>query len=171
MKNLVVLAFENEYTAEQVKARLLELQNQGLIILDDLVVVIRHSDGRSEVKQARTVATGAALGGAFWGMLIGLLFLSPILGAAIGAGIGAVVGHYRDLGVDEKFMKEVGSALKPGTSGVFFLTSQVTADRVVENLKEYHPTVIRTNLTSEQEARLRQAFSEEPAEKVAQQQM
>jgi len=158
MADLVVLAFDNEYTADQVKQRLLELQNQSLILLDDLVVVVRHADGKSEVKQSKPSTSGAALGGAFWGMLIGLLFLSPILGAAIGAGIGAVVGHYRDLGVDEKFMKEVGDALKPGTSGVFLLIHQVTPDRVVAQLQEFHPRVVRTNLSNEQEARLRTAF-------------
>ena len=168
MGELVVLAFDGENTAEQVKTRLLQLQNQQLILLDDLVVVIRRADGKVEVKQAREMTKGAALGGAFWGMLIGLLFLSPLLGAAIGAGIGALIGRAHDLGVDEKFMKEVGSALKPGSSGVFLLIHQVTADRVVAQLQEFRPTVIRTNLSEEQEQKLRAAFAEESVQAVPQ---
>ncbi len=168
VSELVVLAFDKEYTADQVKERLLQLQNQQLILLDDLVVVIRKADGKVEVKQAREMTKGAALGGAFWGMLIGLLFLSPILGAAIGAGIGALMGHAHDIGVDEKFMREVGSVLKPGTSGIFLLIHQVTADRVVAQLQEFHPTVIRTNLSAEQEQRLRAAFAEESAKAAPQ---
>jgi uncharacterized membrane protein len=159
MSDLVVFAFNDEYTADRAKQRLLQLQNQHLILMDDLVVVVRHANGRAEVKQEKTT-TGAAISGAFWGMLIGLLFLSPLLGAAIGAGFGAVMGHFQDLGVDEKFMREVGDDLKPGTSGIFLLIHQVTPDRVVSQLQEFNPKVIRTNLTAEREARLRAAFSE-----------
>jgi uncharacterized membrane protein len=160
MSQLVVLAFDNEYTADEAKRKLLQLQDQRLIILEDLVVVVRHADGRAEVKQAQKTATAGALGGAFWGMLIGLLFLSPFLGAAIGAGIGGLMGHARDVGVDEKFMREVGDYLKPGTSGVFLLINQVTPDRVIDQMKEFHPKVVRTNLSAETEARLRASFSE-----------
>jgi len=160
MSELVVLAFDNENAAEAAKQRLLQLQSQQLIVLDDLVVVVRHQDGKAEVRQAQKTATAGALGGAFWGMLIGLLFLSPFLGAAIGAGIGALMGHGHDVGVDEKFMREVGAYLKPGTSGIFLLIHQVTADRVVAQMTEFHPHVIRTNLSAENEAKLRASFSD-----------
>lgn len=162
MSDLVVLAFDNEFTAERAKQRLLELQNQHLIILDDLVVVVRHTDGKVDVKQSQKGTTAGALGGAFWGMLIGLLFLSPFLGAAVGAGIGALMGKYRDMGIDEKFTREVGDYLKPGTSGVFLLIHQVTPDRVVNAMKEFNPKVVRTSLSTEQETRLRASFSESP---------
>jgi uncharacterized membrane protein len=160
MSDLVVLAFDDEYTASQARQRLLQLQEQRLIMLDDMVVVVRHADGKVDVQQAQKAATGAALGGAFWGMLIGLLFLSPFLGAAIGAGIGALMGHTHDVGIDQKFMKEVGDYLHPGTSGIFLLIHQVTPDRVVAQMQEFHPHVVKTNLSNEQEARLRAAFSE-----------
>lgn len=160
MSQLVVLAFDNEYTAEEAKQRLLQLQNQRLIALDDLVVVVRHQDGKVDVRQAQKATTAGALGGAFWGMLIGLLFLSPFLGAAIGAGMGALMGHAHDVGVDQQFINEVGAYLKPGTSGVFLLIRQVTADRVVSQMQEFHPHVIKTNLSAENEARLRSSFSD-----------
>ena len=161
MSDLVVLAFDNEYTADRARERLLQLQEQRLIILDDLVVVVRHMDGKVDVKHPKNAAMEGALGGAFWGMLIGLLFLSPFLGAAIGAGIGGLMGHYHDLGVDEKFMKEVGDYLHPGTSGIFLLIHQVTPDRVISQMQEFQPHVVRTNLSAEKESKLREAFSEE----------
>ncbi len=162
MSDLVVLAFNDESTAERAKLRLLQLQEQRLILLDDLVVVIRHADGKVEVKQAAKATTGAAMGGAFWGMLIGLLFLAPFAGAAIGAGMGALMGHFHDVEVDQKFMREVGDYLKPGTSGVFLLIHQVTPDRVVSQMQEFHPNVIRTSLSSEREAKLRESFADAP---------
>jgi uncharacterized membrane protein len=162
MSDLVVLAFNDEYTADKAKMKLLELQEQRLIMLEDLVVVVRHLDGKVDVKQPQKATAGGAMGGAFWGMLIGLIFLSPFLGAAIGAGMGALMGHYHDLGVDEKFTKEVGAYLKPGTSGIFLLIRQVTADRVISQMQEFHPYVIRTSLSAEKEAKLRESFSESP---------
>jgi uncharacterized membrane protein len=49
-----------------------------------------------------------AAGGALWGGLIGLIFLIPLLGAAIGGATGAAASAATDVGVDDKFMKELG---------------------------------------------------------------
>jgi uncharacterized membrane protein len=35
-----------------------------------------------------------------------------------------------------------------------------TTDRIVDQIKHWHPRVLRTNLSREQEDKLRQAFSE-----------
>src|SRR5207302_10734957 len=95
-----------------------------------------------------------ALGGAFWGMLIGLLFLSPLLGAAIGAGMGAMAGKMSDIGIDDNFIKQVGSAIHPGESALFLLTRQEVADKVVPALKQYQFEIIRTSLSQESEDQL-----------------
>ena len=50
LADLVVLSFDNEYTAEQAKQRLLQLQEQKLIAFDDLVHVVRHADGKPEIR-------------------------------------------------------------------------------------------------------------------------
>jgi len=74
--------------------------------------------------------------------------------------MGALMGHAHDVGVDEQFMREVGAYLKPGTSGIFLLIHQVTPDRVVAQMTEFHPHVIKTNLSAENEAKLRASFSD-----------
>jgi uncharacterized membrane protein len=40
------------------------------------------------------------------------------------------------------------------------MTTDATVDRVVEELKGYEPEVVTTNLSREQEERLRAAFAE-----------
>jgi uncharacterized membrane protein len=102
-----------------------------------------------------------ALGGAFWGMLIGLIFLVPWLGLAIGAISGAIAGKFSDIGIDDKFIKEVGATVEPGHSALFMLVEQMTDDRVLPELGKFHPTVLRTNLSTEDEAKLRAAFGAE----------
>jgi uncharacterized membrane protein len=159
--NMVVMTFSNEYTAEQVRDRLVELQKAHLIKVDDAVVVVRSQDGKVKIKQAANLAGAGALSGAFWGMLIGLICLVPFLGMAVGAAIGAVAGSIGDCGIDDNFIKEVGNAIQPGTSALFVLVQQVTVDKVVEQLRPFGGNIVRTSLSTENEAQLKAAFGQE----------
>lgn len=158
MADLVVLAFDSENGAIEARDELIQLQKQGLIELEDAAVVIRPLEGKPKVKQVGSLAGAGALGGAFWGMLIGLLFLAPWLGLAIGAAAGAVAGGLSDIGVDDKFIKEVGRTIEPGHSALFLLIRKVTPDKVLDHLKDYHPTVLQTSLSEENEQKLRDFF-------------
>ncbi|WP_232962525.1 DUF1269 domain-containing protein [Paracoccus tegillarcae] len=101
------------------------------------------------------------MGGGFWGTFIGLLFLNPLLGAAVGAASGALAGRFSDIGIDDKFMKEVAHAVPPGGSAVFVLLRKMTADKMLERLTEvgHGGRVLRTSLSNEQEQQLRDALS------------
>jgi uncharacterized membrane protein len=167
MADLIVLAFDNEDGALAMRDRLISLQKQQLIELEDAAVVVRREDGKVKVKQVASLAGAGALGGAFWGMLIGLLFFAPWLGLAIGAVTGAVAGGLSDIGVDDKFIKDVGNQIEPGHSALFLLVRKVTADKVVDQVKDMHPTVLQTSLSEEQEDKLREAFSGHDLEEEA----
>ena len=41
--------------------------------------------------------------------MIGLIFLNPLLGAAVGATAGAVSAALSDVGINDKFMKELAA--------------------------------------------------------------
>ena len=154
MENLFVLKCKDEATGENILNTLRELQKQRLIIVNDAALVTLRPDGKPKIRQAHDLVGAGALGGAFWGMLIGLLFLSPLLGAAIGAGMGAIAGKFTDIGIDDNFIKEVGSAIHPGESALFLLTRNEIADKVVPALRQYQFEVIRTSLSDQDEARL-----------------
>jgi uncharacterized membrane protein len=124
-------------------------------------VVVRKQDGKAKVKQATSLVGAGALGGAFWGMLIGLLFFAPWLGLAVGAITGAIAGKASDVGVDDKFIKEVGESIEPGHSALFLLVVEATADKVLEGLQGFHPQVYQTSLSEEDDAKLRAAFGAE----------
>jgi len=160
MSQLVVLKFDKEGTAQEVLGEVGALQKQNLITLEDAATVTRQADGKPKVKQATSLVGAGALGGAFWGMLIGLLFFMPFLGLAAGALGGALGGKFEDIGIDDDFIKQVGSSIQPGESAVFLLIRDATPDRVVEALKAHNPEVIKTNLTVEQEAKLKEAFGQ-----------
>jgi uncharacterized membrane protein len=161
VKSLVVLAFDSETGASEARDKLFELQKQEMITLEDAAVVVRKPDGKPKVKQAHSLVGAGALGGAFWGMLIGLIFLAPWLGMAVGALSGALGGKYSDIGIDDEFIKEVGETIDPGESALFLLVTQVQTERVIEELSAYDPTVLQTNLSTEDEDKLREAFAAE----------
>ncbi|HET6615590.1 MAG TPA: DUF1269 domain-containing protein [Dehalococcoidia bacterium] len=162
MAELVALAFDTEDGAERMRDRLVGLQREHMITLQDAAVVKRSLDGKVKVKQATSLVGAGALGGSFWGMLIGLLFFAPWLGLALGAVTGALAGKFTDIGVDDNFIKEVGSSIRPGNSALFLLVADVTPDRVLDELKDFRGAkVIRTSLSKEQEARLKDAFGAE----------
>ena len=163
MATLTALKFDTAGGAQQTEDLLLQLQKQGLIQINDGAVVSwQVGDKKPKTKQLRSMAGAGALGGAFWGLLFGLLFFIPFLGMAIGAGVGALTGALADVGIDDKFINQVKASITPGTSALFLLTSNVVTDRVLAAIQEQglKPELISSNLSSEQEAKLREAFGE-----------
>jgi uncharacterized membrane protein len=158
MSDLVVVAFDNETGAAEMRDALVELQKQQLVILDDAAVVVRKPDGKVKVKQAVNLVGSGALGGAFWGMLIGLLFWVPWLGLAMGALSGALGGALSDYGVDDGFVKEVGNTIQPGHSALFLLIREATPDKLMDELRQFNGKILQTSLSMEAEAKLKETF-------------
>ena len=134
MSNLVAIGYDDLATAQQVVANISKAQKAHEIELDDLVIVERKGDGKVKLHQPSMAGAGAA-GGALWGGLIGLIFLMPLFGMAIGAASGAAAGALTDAGVDDKFMKELGSQLTPGSAAVIALVRTMTTDKVLEGIQ------------------------------------
>jgi len=159
MSTLVVLKFDSEDGAAQMRDRMVSLQKQQLITIDDAAIMKKDADGKPKLEQLNNMAGVGALGGAFWGMLFGLLFFIPFLGLAVGAAAGAIAGSMSDVGIDDKFIKQVGESITPGTSALFLLVSNAVVDKVLEQTKDLKYEVLQTNLSQEQEDKLRGAIS------------
>lgn len=159
MSNLVVLTFDREDGAARTLQETENLQKQNLIEIDDAATVVRHQSGRVKVKQSKNLVGAGALGGAFWGTLFGLLFFVPFLGMAVGAATGALFGKAADYGINDDFIREVSDSVQPGNSALFLLVSEAQLDKVIERLKPFGGKVIHTSLSTEEEARLKEAFA------------
>ena len=114
MSDLVVLAFKDQGGAGRFSAEIQRMQKMQILKLEDAAIVTRDAGGKAKVKQANSLVGAGAFGGAFWGMLIGLLFFMPWLGLAMGAISGALAGKFSDIGIDDEFIKTVGSEIPPG---------------------------------------------------------
>jgi uncharacterized membrane protein len=95
------------------------------------------------------------------GHVLGLIFLVPLLGAAVGAVLGAWSTSIIDMGISDEFIDEVKQKVTPGTSALFLLTDDTVVSEVESALKDMNAHLIASNLSAEQEAKLREAFTED----------
>jgi uncharacterized membrane protein len=155
MSNLVVIGFDDEYKAIEMRAALSKMQKEYLIEMEDVVVVTKNEKGKVKLHQAVNLTAAGTVGGGFWGMLIGMIFLNPLIGAAVGAGAGAVSGALSDIGISNDFMKELGETFQPGSSALFVLVRKATPDKVLDQLKGFEGKVLKTSLTADDESDLK----------------
>ncbi len=161
MATLTVWKFPTAVGAEQAQQTLEQLQKQELIkVHDAALVTFPEGAKKPKTRQLNNLAGAGALGGAFWGLLFGLIFFIPLLGLAIGAGMGALAGSMSDVGIDDDFIKSVRDQVTPGTSALFVMTSGAVMDKVHEAFEGQQMELIQTNLSDEQENKLREAFGE-----------
>jgi len=166
MATFTVSQFDSADGAEQTLATLERLEKEDLIEVEDAAIV-SWPDGakKPKTKQLHNLGGAGAMSGAFWGLLFGLIFFVPLLGLAVGAASGALAGSLTDVGIDDSFIKEVRAKVTPGTSALFLMTSGAVQDKVAEELKGIrgHVTLLHTNLTNEQEEKLRETFAAQDA--------
>jgi uncharacterized membrane protein len=164
MATLTVWKFDDPTGAGETLSKLESLQKQQLIEIQDATVVEwQPGEKKPKTRQAVNLTGAGALGGAFWGMLFGLLFFIPFIGMAVGAVLGGLAGRFRDYGIDDDFIKSVRAQVTEGTSALFLLTvaGSATVDKLQDELKGKMGSLIKSNLSDEQEAKLSEAFGEQ----------
>src|SRR5262249_41795604 len=103
----------------------------------------------------------AACDGAFWGLLFGWVFFVPFVGAAFGAAIGALAAHFSEHGISRNFLELVRSKVTEGSSALFLLLGNAATDQIVQAFKAGPKfEVIATNLSTEQDEKLKAAFAQ-----------
>ena len=163
MATLTAWKFGTWDGANQAIGTLEALSKQGLIKLHDAASVSWQPETRRpKTRQLRNFTGVGALGGMFWGMLFGMIFLMPLAGAAIGAASGAIAGSLADVGIDDDFIKAARDQITPGTSALFLMSSDAVRDKIKETFDAtglQKPQLIQSNLSTEQEAALREMFA------------
>jgi len=161
MATLTVWKFDTPGGAERALALLERMQKEELVQVNDAAFVY-WPEGRKKPKtqQLHHLAGAGALGGSFWGFLFGLIFFIPLLGMAIGAAMGAVAASMADVGISDEFIRSVREQVTPGTSALFVMSTGAVVDKVVDEFKETGASLLSTNLSTEQENKLREAFAD-----------
>jgi uncharacterized membrane protein len=133
---VVIAAFRDEQGASKALQQLRQARDEGLIEIRDAAVIRRDAGGvlHTEDTQHHGIGRGALVGGVTGGV-IGLL-AGPV-GWAAGAGalVGALAARLRDSGFPEERLKQVGEALKPGTSALVAVIEHRWAEKVAQELQ------------------------------------
>jgi uncharacterized membrane protein len=159
MSTLAVITYPDQNTAGEAAAALGRMQKEFLIDLQDVAWVTKTQDGKMKLHQGTSLTGVGASGGAMWGFLFGLLFLVPIAGMVVGAATGALAGHLADYGIDDKWIKEVANSIPPGASALFVMARNTNQERVLPEMAKFGGTVLKTNLTNEQQQALENALA------------
>ena len=153
MGNLFVVGFDEPNQAEGVHSKLQKLQSEGLLDLADVAVAVKDEAGKAKLHHAGNRLAEGAVFPNFCGSLANLIFLNATVGGASGA--------LADVGITDRFMKELATVLIPSKSVLFVLTRRPTSDkgRVLEELKGLGGKIFMTSLSHEDEARLQAAIN------------
>jgi uncharacterized membrane protein len=161
MNTLAVWRFPAPEAAEDALPQLQTLVDQCREGIDDAALVSWPLGRRTPATRDLGSLTGPGrLWHGFWGMFLGLIFLTPLAGPSFGAAAGALAGSLADFGVADDFVKRVREQVTPGTSALFVLSPRACADHVAAHLDGPAVEVLRSELSLEQEQRLRDALAD-----------
>ena len=150
--NLWAVGYDDMERANQVREEIVRLGwDKQYLILHDIAVVVRHSDGSFTLNREPFPAATNVVGCSVVGLLAGLVVGAPITGATIGglvggAGTAAVLAS---AGIGEDFIKEVEQLMKPGTSALFVLDDEGNMDVILHKIRGLGGTVLKTNVDLE----------------------
>jgi uncharacterized membrane protein len=164
MNTLMVWRFDHPDGAGAALPRLQRLVAAGDATVDDAALVTWPPGHRKPSTATLGGLSGPGrLWGGSWGVLLALIFLVPIAGPTFGAAAGAVAGSLSDFGIADDFVKRIRDEVGPGTSALFVVTSQTSAERLTAALETVATLAARSALTPAEEQHLRDALGEEPA--------
>jgi uncharacterized membrane protein len=156
MSELIISVFKGEFTADEVLLDLEKLQQIHKINLDDAVVAIRKSDGSLKIRHSNLLVMSDTAMGSLFGMALGPVGI--LVGGVIGAAIGKTVKTLKHIGISDDFVKDVADVLKPGSSAIFFRVHKAISESVVNELKKFNGTLLRSSLSIKDEQELIKAL-------------
>jgi uncharacterized membrane protein/sporulation protein YlmC with PRC-barrel domain len=130
---------------------------QGRVGRFDAAVVRKGANGRVRSREEHDLSTGrGALLGAIAGGVLSLVAGPVGLAAGLAGGgvAGGVVGRVVDRGVPDRYVRDLGRALRPGTSALVLLVERGSEEALLEVLRPLEGSLLRLALTDEMVARL-----------------
>jgi uncharacterized membrane protein len=144
---MFVAAFLDEKGAKKALKGMKEAKKSGEFYYDNAAVIHCNEKGKVKIDETGDMSTGKGAGiGALVGGVIGLLG-GPI-GVVAGAGAGALAA-LKDSGFDDKSLKEIGSALPPGTSAIAVTTSRKFVEQVRKQAPHGETLAVARDLASD----------------------
>ena len=150
--NLWAVGYNDMGRANQVRDEIISLGwDKHYLLLNDVAVVVRHSDGSFTLDREAFPAASNVMGCSVVGFLAGLVLGAPLVGASIGAMVGGAgaVAVSASVGIGDDFIREVKGMMKPGTSAIFVLDDEGDMDVILHTIRGLGGTVLKTNVDRE----------------------
>lgn len=161
MPDLTVWLYSTPLGVDAGELRLKRMVEQEVLRVHDAAAVIWMPGAEEpKVRRLRHGAGKAAGKGSILGGLIGLVVLAPAVGAAAGAAAGAVVHRLRAAGIHDDVVDRIREELRPGTSALLVLSSDVDAARLRPLLAHREATLLHAELSEDAPAVLRELLEE-----------
>jgi uncharacterized membrane protein len=148
---MFVAAYVDELGADNALKELKQAKKDGQFYYDDAAVVRCDAKGKVHIKETGDVSAGKGAGiGALIGGVIGLLGGPGAVaaGAAAGAAIGGI-GSAGDAGFDHDSLKQLGSALPPGSSALAVTTSQDFVEAVRKEATDEETLTLASDIAAQ----------------------
>jgi uncharacterized membrane protein len=148
--HLWAVGYDDTERAEQVRAEIDRLGETHCLRLLDTAVVVRYPDGCVTLDGEPLVATARLGGRTFASFLAGLaLGAPPLTGAAVWAWVRRTGDAAAEVGIDDAFIREVETLMKPGTSALFVLDQEGDMSAILQGIRGLGGKVLKTNVDLE----------------------
>jgi uncharacterized membrane protein len=155
MNRLIALIFDDPYKAEEARAACHRMGGEGLLEIDETALIVKQKDGKLRTSQDTNVVAKDQQVGHIVGLVTAAITgtMPFILGATLG---GRLIGRLTDHGITNRFIKEVGKEIQPGTSALILLGRSDPARRkqILERMQAFNPRVLESDLPPEVEQQL-----------------
>jgi uncharacterized membrane protein len=165
--SFAAVVFDEPDRAEEARFKLLKLQQEGFVELEDIIVVARDQHGTIRHHELSHQGRKEGLLGSITGFIVGSILFNPILGGVLGVVTGAVAASLSDTGIDYRFVEDLSKDFKPGCSALFTLVGKADPDRVENAFLGFGGRILVSSLSAESEAAI-QAFLNETSESAEQ---
>ena len=162
-QTLAAFLVDNDTVAKRLlkKVQVIDKGDTNVRIIDAAVV---HKAKFGRVKVHQTMDTGGMRGGvrgASIGVIAGAIIAGPA-GAAVAGAAGGVLGgihnRMRDVGINDKFMRDIGHQIDKGKSALFVMYEGVWTDNIgaiQDAIRADHALLITSSLPEDKAAALR----------------
>jgi uncharacterized membrane protein len=136
VRQLVVIAYTDEYRAAEVLATLQRLHLGSELPLTDAVCLVRATDWTVKLHQSIDLAARDERATGVWRRLAANLVTAP--------GIFDCRARAGDFGLTDSFKRELGAELPPGSSAVLLLVPPPLLNRYVADLHRFGGKLLHT---------------------------
>ena len=153
--HLWAIGYDDMARADQVRDEIIQLgwgagKAGKYLVLQDIAVVVRHSDGTLTFDRKPWLGLANILACTGAGFLAGLVLAAPLTGATIGALLGSAgTAAATHAGISEDFIRDAEALMKPGTSAVFILDDSGDMEIILHKIQGLGGKVLKTNVNLE----------------------